>query len=155
MNKIIERDILNITNGLVLHQVNCQKVCGAGLAKKIADKYPYWKFIYKQCNKSVGDIHFVNITDNLKIVNLYAQDNYGKGLQTDYSALKTCFGKFMENYYLWYYPQPFYLPYKIGCGLGGGDWSIVSEIIFETMPNAIICQEKTSTSYPNVTERNK
>jgi hypothetical protein len=34
--------------------------------------------------------------------------------------------------------MPVYIPYNMGCGLGGGDWEIVSGIIEETLPDAII-----------------
>ena len=35
---------------------------------------------------------------------------------------------------------PLYFPYKMGCGLGGGDWQIYSAIIECYFPNAIICR---------------
>lgn len=33
---------------------------------------------------------------------------------------------------------PVYIPYKIGCGLAGGNWETVCQIIQKTVPDAII-----------------
>ena len=38
MVKYIKGDILNVTEGIVVQQVNCKGVMGAGLAKQIRDK---------------------------------------------------------------------------------------------------------------------
>lgn len=35
---------------------------------------------------------------------------------------------------------PLYMPFKMGCGLGGGDWGVYSAIINRYFPDAIICQ---------------
>lgn len=38
MVKYIKGDILNVTEGIIVQQVNCKGVMGAGLAKQIRDK---------------------------------------------------------------------------------------------------------------------
>ena len=40
MIKYIKGDILNVTEGIIVQQVNCFGVMGAGLAKQIRDKWP-------------------------------------------------------------------------------------------------------------------
>jgi O-acetyl-ADP-ribose deacetylase (regulator of RNase III) len=35
-----------------------------------------------------------------------------------------------------------YFPFKMGCGLGGGEWTIYSAIIEHYFPNAIICKHE-------------
>ena len=36
--RIVDGDILDIEKGIIVHQVNCQGVMGAGLAKQIKSK---------------------------------------------------------------------------------------------------------------------
>ena len=40
MAREITGDIIAITDGYIMHQVNCQNVMGAGVAKSLATKYP-------------------------------------------------------------------------------------------------------------------
>lgn len=56
-------------------------------------------------------------------------DNYGRsGRHTDYAALEKGFDDIL-NYVIEYDIPEIAMPYKIGCGLGGGDWNIVKSII--------------------------
>lgn len=137
--KIIDKDILDITEGIIVHQVNCQYKMGAGLAKQIVNKYPQVYKEYMDYNYwDLGKTQFVKINPKLFICNLAGQKYYGRyKLFTDYDALKTGFisvNNFNKDLQI-------YLPYKIGCGLAGGDWEIVLKIIKETIPNAIICKK--------------
>lgn len=144
MNIIIKGNILNIKQGAICHQVNCRGVAGSGLAKQIANKYPNWQMEYKSScyNISLGSTtkHIVNST--LYIVNIFSQDGYGKNRRhTNYAALGHAL-----TYIKWNYPKwindgltgKIYIPYGIGCGLGGGNWDIVSEIIYDALPEAIL-----------------
>ena len=36
--KLINKDILTVTEGIIAHQANCRGAMGKGLAKQIADK---------------------------------------------------------------------------------------------------------------------
>lgn len=140
--KYIRGDILseNESNGLVLicHQVNCCGVMGAGLAKQIKKKYPvvfseYKKFLgmLKEIGEDpLGVIHTVRVEPNVAIVNIFGQREYGKyGLHTDYAALRRAFKTIAQLY-----PnEKIRIPCKIGCGLAGGDWNIVSQIISEEL----------------------
>lgn len=70
------------------------------------------------------------------IASIFGQDQYGRnGCFTDYDALR----KAMEPIRVMATPFPAYplttvrIPYKMGCGLGGGDWSIVLSIIQEEL----------------------
>lgn len=42
----ISADITTITTGYIMHQVNCQNVMGAGVAKALYTKYPIVKLSY-------------------------------------------------------------------------------------------------------------
>jgi O-acetyl-ADP-ribose deacetylase (regulator of RNase III) len=63
------------------------------------------------------------------IVNAYTQYKYGRDkMHTDYDAVRSVF-KLIKKYFSGLrigYPL-------IGCGLGGGNWDIVSEIINEEL----------------------
>lgn len=43
---IITGDLLNITSGVIAHQVNCQNKMGAGVAKALYQRYPAVKSSY-------------------------------------------------------------------------------------------------------------
>jgi O-acetyl-ADP-ribose deacetylase (regulator of RNase III) len=62
---------------------------------------------------------------------VFGQLNYGRDGQryTSYPALKSG----LEEVYTFAkeHGLSVALPYNIGCGLGGGDWSVVSEMIYE------------------------
>ena len=127
---------------IICHQVNCQGVMGSGIAKAIKDKWPEVYTIYKAyCNKAkcssdlLGKIIGLNIKDsNQIIINFCSQDNYlpRTVCHTDYMAFKMCCQKL--KFYLYTHDlqnKVIGFPYRIGCGLGGGDWGTVLDIITE------------------------
>ena len=144
--KIIKQDILKIKKGIICHQVNAQSVMGAGLATKIKSKWPDAYNIYMVAYESgiinLGGTQMAKVGDDLFVFNLVAQDKYGtKGCFTNYKALRVALkevAKFRKEDLL--EPLPVYIPYKMGCGLAGGDWNIVSKIIQQKIPDAIICK---------------
>lgn len=140
--ELIRGNLLNIKNGIIGHQVNCQGKMGKGLAGQIRKKYPqvfedYTKaFENKKLN--LGANIYTKITNELYIASLAAQKYYGNDGKryTDYCALCDCliklknFAEFLE--------LDLFLPYKIGCGFGGADWDDVQTIINISCPNAVI-----------------
>lgn len=90
MIKEIKKDILTVEKGIIVHQVNCQKVMGAGLAKQLSEKFPIVKkeYLAKE-NWNLGDTQFVKITRDLIICNLAGQYSYGRKqkVYTNYDAL--------------------------------------------------------------------
>lgn len=138
----IKGNILSIPKGIICHQVNCKGVFGAGLAKQIKLNYPlaYREYITKHNGNQLvlGEPFYTKISDDIIIYHLPAQLGFGRtGLHTNYSALNECLVKVKKS--LQDLPElPIYIPYKLGCGLGGGDWGIVESIIEETLPEAII-----------------
>ena len=140
MINFINGNILNATEDIICHQVNCKGVMGSGLAKQIKDKYPecyqaYKEFlqIYKP-NKALGKSQIVPCNDGKFVVNIYGQLNYGIDKQhTDYKALWNGLDS-VANAVIninKYKNKTVAIPYGIGCGLGGGDWNIVYAIIQE------------------------
>lgn len=142
--KIINQDILDVEHGILAHSVNCLGVMGSGLAKQIRDKWPriYQVYRHKYDNGSLklGDIQLVRVTEDnadLIVCNLAGQYAFGRDKQhTDYDAIHVG----LEKLARWKMPLQIYIPFNMGCGLGGGDWKVISAIIETTIPDAIICR---------------
>lgn len=134
--KIIKQDILKIKEGVICHQVNCLGVAG-GLAGAVFKKYPTAGKLYKNYVKSqfkpwslLGDTQLVRVSDDLLVANMFAQYDVGTDCRkTEYGSFRSCIDTIACNLK---YPYPkIYFPYLIGCGLGGGSWDIISEMIEE------------------------
>lgn len=142
-------DLLKSDVDIIAHQTNCMGVMGAGIALSIKNKYPEMFNQYKRVTNSYknkkqllgrcllisedGKIIKTNSkieNNNVKIIaNLFGQYSFGKGLQTDYEALKKALlelKNFAKSNNL-----SVGIPYNIGCGNAGGDWAIVENIIKE------------------------
>lgn len=141
--QIIKGNLLEIESGIICHQVNCKGVMGAGLARSLKAKYPVCFESYSRyCREGqfkLGMVQFCRVSPQLFVCNMAGQDGYGiTKCQTDYNALEVCLGKlYAKSIELGLTP---YLPYNMGCGLAGGDWSIVSKLIETHCPNAVIVQ---------------
>lgn len=151
---IIEKDILTIESGIILHQVNCKGVMGAGLGKKIRDKWPkafdeYKAYIdetkmFRGEGKApdavlLGEWCCSLVQHNIIVMHLFGQLDFGtKARQTDYCAITTALESMKERRL--FKQTDIYFPYRFGCGFGGGDWNIVSEIFDYYLPNATCCK---------------
>lgn len=140
---IIEGDLLNAPFQVIAHQVNCMGVMGAGVAKSLRLKYPglYESYkemcsLYERNRKDLlGLCHWYRAGDRKIILNLFGQYGFGRDKRyTDYEA----FDKAMRNGIEEVKNEAFKedgiqlciaIPYGIGCGLAGGDWSEVKEIL--------------------------
>lgn len=152
----INKDILTVDKGVIVHSVNCIGGVG-GLAGAIARKWPKNAEQYRDHVKSqtlpimlLGSVFEVNVAHNVIVANLFGQNDIGtRERQTEYSALIKGFKSIAQTCFIGNDTQTFvtfgmgdrkfpieltdiYIPYKIGCGLGGADWSIVEEIINKT-----------------------
>lgn len=139
--KYMEGDLLSIQHGIICHQVNCRHVMGAGLAAQIKKRYPRHYADYMARYAHLGSACITEISPGkLYVAGIYGQDGYGRtGVHTQYPALKKGLERVVEYAAQW--DLPVYLPFGIGCGLAGGDWHIVSGIIQEVAPNAIIIKK--------------
>ena len=140
----IQQDLLTITHGVITHQVNIQGKMGAGLAAAIKEKWPIVFERYKvMCDRGLfklGSIQPVQVSETLWVCNLAGQVRYGKGLQTDYKAVRIGLEKLAK----WSGDRGLqvYIPYKMGAGNGGADWAVIEQIIKETVPSTVICQRE-------------
>lgn len=151
--KIVYGDITTVESGIIVHGCNAQGRMNSGVAKAIRNKYPDVFNTYQAGLKAVNVLnktglgcvfpyHYYNNTNELIIMNAITQEFYGAGIkQVSYKALHSCFIK-IRSYVKTIYTNIGNLPSinypLIGAGLGGGDWSIISEIInncLEDLPN--------------------
>lgn len=152
----INKDILTVDKGVIVHSVNCIGGVG-GLAGAIGRKWPvnageYRSHVWNQASPIMllGSVFEVNVAHNIVVANLFGQNNVGTNeRQTEYSALIAGFKRIANTTFYSAemqtkdYGVPFgiideyvalsdiYIPYKIGCGLGGADWSMVEKIIHQ------------------------
>lgn len=136
-------DLTSITKGYIMHQVNCQNVMGAGVAKALYTKYPEIKENYHQIvdqypdpKDRLGIIQLVPIQNNpnLKIFNSFTQLNYGNSFKTnkvytDEEKLMNNLSQFDKKAKLDNIPA--YVPARIGCGLAGGNWDRIKQYILD------------------------
>lgn len=134
MIKHIKGDIFKSGADVIIHQVNCHGVMGGGIALQVRQKYPevYKKYV-NVCKKYdadtlLGMMQTAKANDGTVIVNMFSQNDFGHdGCYTDYDAMRNG----LETVRALYEGKSIAIPYLIGCGLGGGDWKIVSQIIEE------------------------
>ena len=139
--KDVTGDILSPANKdritIICHQVNCKGVMGAGLAKQIRSRYPevYNKYRWL-CEKTLvshnllGHCQPIEVGANLFVANLFGQYNYGTDKRyTDYQALSNSLNQLALAFQDAATPVVIRIPYKMGCGLAGGEWPTVLNII--------------------------
>lgn len=133
---VLRGDILDIESGIVAHQVNCLGIAGAGLALKMRYRITGWYDDYKSHLCELGGCHLFDVTPYLHISNLFGQASIGTGLKTNYGALRQAMKSLSESSRD--SDKAVFMPWGIGCGLGGGEWSIVLGIIEEELPHSIL-----------------
>lgn len=134
---------------VIAHQCNCFCNMGKGIAPQIKKAFPEaWEADLRTAKGDIKKLGLVSHATNtqytkpVQIYNLYGQFDYKKvafetGICTDYSALRSSLQLMAlnlkaENYITRPWEIKIGLP-KIGAGLGGGDWEIISKIIEEEL----------------------
>lgn len=124
---------------VIAHQVNCFNTMKSGIAPLIV---AYCPEVGEVDQKTVGgDIaklgtaSFGFADDTVMVWNLYGQYRYGREagvVYTNYPALEQALTH-MARWLCWRSgDNSIGLP-KLGCGLAGGDWAIVEQIIKDTL----------------------
>ena len=144
-------DLLESDCDYICQQVNCMGKMNSGIAKQIREKWPivYQNYMAK-CNFShpsgyirpellLGDIQIVGLWDDYNetkfhqsVINMYSQLNYGYDGRryTSYDAFWNCLHLIKQVV-----PKgkKIGFPARIGCGLGGANWNIISHMIAEVL----------------------
>lgn len=142
----VKGDLLTSDCDYICHQVNCQGRMGSGIAKQIRNRFPevYEKYINRYedtvwrgrgTEVMLGSIDIVRLREsNRYVINMYSQADYGydRNRYTSYDA----FAMALEEIKL-EVPAGYSIgfPKNIGCGLGGGDWRIISILIESILGN--------------------
>lgn len=124
---------------VIAHQCNCFNNMGKGIAPLIAKTFPQARIVDDLTIRGnplkLGDVSLADCNGVL-VFNLYGQFGWWKlpngQINTNYEALKKSLEK-MRTYLKNIKPDAKIGLPKIGCGLGGGDWSIVEGIIKEVL----------------------
>ncbi len=137
--RVIRDDILNIKMGIIVHQVNCIHVMSEGLGLQIRNRYPKHYNNYMSTVLSLGNIDVTPINNELIIIGICGQQGVGRGnCRTNYVAFERCL-RHVDNIHKQVPGLPIFMPYKIGCGLSGGDWYTVQRLIEKVTPYAMFC----------------
>jgi len=156
--KTVNQNILDVYNSIIFQVVNCKGVQGAGLARQIRNEWPevyssyidkikglerYYMKQYNTFDSSfcLGEVNWIRVTDDNIIVNLFAQDDYGtEKRQLCYKSLINSLLNFKtqrEEIGGEFLNKNLCFPWQIGCGLAGGNFSVVEKIINGIFPEAI------------------
>lgn len=136
MIEIVNGDLLKADLPVIAHQTNCLGVMGAGIAKSIKNKWNNVFIQYKNLCTNVIDKHNLlgkiqlcatNDTPIKYIVNLFGEYSFTESVapyenrHTDYNALRNALTVLKEKLVFLDFDKVG-IPYKLGCGLAGGDW---------------------------------
>jgi len=137
-------NLLDVTEGIIVHGCNAQGIMGSGVAKAIREKYPecfdQYRLQYEVYTLILGDIVWwcqVNQNgdgyhDDLYIANAITQEFYGTDRRhVNYCAIATVFKEIFRQANV--VKATVHFP-KIGAGLGGGNWDIIEAIINDCDP---------------------
>lgn len=121
---------------LIIHGCNCQCQMGKGIALAIKQQFP--EAYRADCATAKGDeakLGTISIAEILRsdfkfiIVNGYTQLHWrGTGVKVDYDAIRSVMRMVKQRFAGKRIGYP-----KIGAGLAGGDWQVISAIIDEEL----------------------
>ncbi len=151
--QIVTGDLLQANEDLILQQNNCLSIKAVGLSKTIADAYPYadpysirtpihGRYIaIEEDRPTPGTIRVFPSpsNDGRTFVSLFSQYGTGRPNVLDPVKADNPFTDTMDDRCHWFsscleqvavlQPRSIAMPFKIGCGMAGGDWNRYSNII--------------------------
>lgn len=157
------RNLLTSKTEVIGHQTNCKGITG-GLAGDIFKQFPecYKPYLhiclagelskqYSECYKSylqhykvnnpLGKTQLLKMDDGRFLANIFGQNEAGAA--TDYKMVLSALENLkeqMDSLGL----KSLSLPYKMGAGIGGGDWNeifgLIEEVFGHTMIKVILCK---------------
>jgi O-acetyl-ADP-ribose deacetylase (regulator of RNase III) len=131
--KLIEGDILECDIQYIAHQCNCVSTGAAGLAYYLFNKFPF-SDIYSNRIKKIYDPGSIIVSgdgnNSRYVINMFSQFFPGNYSEKDTLSLRESYFKECLNKILLIEGiQEIAFPYKIGCGLAGGNWEIYEKMI--------------------------
>ena len=155
--RIVQGNLLHAKEKFIAHQCNCVTLSARGLAQSIAQRYPWANTYHKRkphptisnCaikkDRSIpGSVDIVKRgKDEHIVLCLYAQ--YRPGKPGHYSKYPGKYVDTKNNRLAWFASclqsleqsghidgEPIAMPYGIGCGLAGGNWSQYKQMLEES-----------------------
>jgi hypothetical protein len=145
----------------IIHCCNNKRKWGAGFVLALNKQYPLAKTKYMNGSMILGSYTIADY-DDVKIVNIIGQDSYGNSSKTgivyvNYDALKSAFHDianmikneilnnktdYMNSSQVNNYEKIVIQCPRLGCGLAGGNWSIVQSLLsifIENNIDVIVC----------------
>jgi O-acetyl-ADP-ribose deacetylase (regulator of RNase III) len=126
-------DLLEASEDIVAHGCNCVGGFGSGVAGQIAKTYPKARYYYLDKFDTegwkLGDVQYVPQWNGKIIANCATQQDIRprQVCHADYGAIRSALTTIKQNAMP---NQTIAIP-KIGAGLAGGDWNIISKILEE------------------------
>jgi hypothetical protein len=136
--KIVNDNILNVKKGYILHQCNCVTLDCIGLAKSLElyfpDNLPY-KNRKKFGTKNDPGTVYISGADPY-IVNIFGQYLPGKPTITETKKVREKYFEDALDAFVDFLDGTeeivlIAIPYKIGCGLAGGNWNNYLDLILK------------------------
>jgi O-acetyl-ADP-ribose deacetylase (regulator of RNase III) len=124
-------DILASDCDAVGHGCNCFNTMASGIAKQIRELFPEaWQADQNTLSGDKNKLGTVEIVEcsNGTIINCYTQYQYKRTERcADYDAIRSCMIEIKDSF-----DPSLKIGFpKIGAGLAGGDWNVISRIIEE------------------------
>lgn len=137
--RVLKGDLLELAQqgelDVLIHGCNCQCTMGAGIAKQIKNQFPEAFEADRLTGISpdkLGSLSFATIQremHNFVVVNGYTQIHWrGSGVKVRYEAIRAVMYEVKRRWGGKRIRYP-----RIGAGLGGGDWSVISALISEEL----------------------
>ena len=159
--KLINGDLLDIETKYIVHQCNCVSTTSGGIATDIFAKFPWANIYSHRENVSLEQLPFEdekpgeivikgNGSSERYVINLMGQyypgsPRYPESLVDGYSARISYFKQGLIKIIQLPDLESVAFPYKIGCGIAGGDWDIYDAFINlfakKTKAEVIICKK--------------
>lgn len=132
-----------VGNKIIAHVCNDVGKWGKGFVLALRARFPQSEHAYRSWHMQMtgpgsppfelGQVQAVQVAEDLLIVNMIAQHDVASRTNVhplDYVALEACLNKLADLALLT--KASVHMP-RIGCGLGGGEWTTVETIIMRTL----------------------
>ncbi len=137
--KVVHGDLLDLALqgqfDVIVHGANCQCTMNSGIARQIRERFPEAFYADQRTGVNASKLGSISAAGVLRspfvfwVVNAYTQVSYGRtGVHVDYEAVRSAMQMVAGQFDGGRIGYP-----RIGAGLGGGDWNVISAIIDEEL----------------------
>lgn len=137
----IVKDILTIDSGTIIHPVPCGSKISGGFSYQLTQKFPQVQAKHCETTRKnlpmslLGKFSVVPVSDSINVVNLYCLMPNGQQNKFEYLAFQQGIERMFDSLS----NTQFYFPYKLGCGIHGGNWKEIEKCIKSISLKYVIC----------------